>query len=404
MRAYERLLNYIKFSTPSDGDCDKTPSSDCQFELAIFLVEELKSLGLNDAYCDENCYVYAHLPATEGLEHIDKIGFISHLDTVSDFCDKPVVPIITKDYNGNDLTLPSGLELKSSMFPHLTSLKGRTLLTGDGTTILGADDKAGIAEIMSAIEIIKDIPHGGISIAFTPDEELGRGTDLFNLKAFDAKYAYTLDGETEGEIQYETFNAAKAEVEFYGTNVHPGQAKNVMINAIELAMEFNNLLPYCDKPEFTEDREGFFHITDLAGNVSYAKSKYIIRDHDTNIFSHRKSTFLQIANLLNEKYKSKVIHVAIDDQYRNMREVIDNNPIVKKVAEIATKSADLEPLIIPIRGGTDGSGLSFMGLPTPNLGTGGHAYHGPYEHITFEAMDKCVNVIVEIVKEFAKND
>lgn len=402
MKAKDRLLKYITFMTPSDEASPTTPSSKCQFELANYLVDELKSLGVEDAFCDDNCYVYGHLQATPGYENKTAIGFIAHIDTVSDFCDHPVNPIITENYDGADLSLGnSGLVLSSEMFPHLKTLRGRTLLTTDGTTILGADDKAGMAEIMTALELVKDIPHGPISVAFTPDEELGRGTDKFNVGIFNAKYAYTLDGETEGEIQFETFTASKATVTFNGTNVHPGQAKNVMINAIELAMEFNGMLPYGDKPEYTEEKEGFFHILSIEGDVSKVKSKYLIRDHESDAFAFREYLMAHTAKLLNEKYGEGTVILEIEEQYRNMREVIDQYPEVKDVAIRATKSAGLNPLLIPIRGGTDGSGLSFMGLPTPNLGTGGHAYHGPYEHITFEAMDNATDVIVEIIKEFA---
>lgn len=290
MKAYERLLSYVKVFTPSSEETGTSPSTQYQFDLARLLVQELKKLGVEDADVDEHCYVYGHIPATKGYESRKKLGFIAHMDTVSDFCDHPVNPVVTPDYDGGDLTLgTSGRILSPKMFPHLSSLKGRTLITSDGTTILGADDKAGIAEIMTMIEHLNNanIAHGQISVAFTPDEEIGMGADNFDVKKFDADYAYTLDGDTEGEIQFENFNAGRAVVEFTGVNVHPGSSKDTMVNAALVAMEFNSMLPAADTPRNTEDYEGFFHLDAINGNVSTAMLDYIIRDHDAASYDYR---------------------------------------------------------------------------------------------------------------------
>lgn len=327
------------------------------------------------------------------------------MDTVSDFCDHPVTPIVTPDYDGKELALgTSGRILSPKMFPHLSTLKDRTLITSDGTTILGADDKAGIAEIMTMIERLnsKNIPHGPLSIAFTPDEEIGMGPAHFNVKKFDADYAYTLDGDTEGEIQYENFNAARAVVEFTGVNVHPGSSKNTMVNAALVAMEFNSMLPSADTPRDTEDYEGFFHLCSMNGDVSSATLDYIIRDHDISSFEARKKTMQHITKILNEKWGTGTVKLTITEQYRNMKEIIDTCMELIDCAVAACKECNTPSLITPIRGGTDGAQLSFMGLPCPNLGTGGHAYHGPYEHITVEGMDIAVEVVLKIVELFYK--
>lgn len=401
MKSYERLLQYIKFRTPSDENSESIPSSQCQFALAEYLVNELHGLGVNDAICDEHCYVYGHIPASDGYEKSTAIGFIAHMDTVSDYCNHDVNPQIIKHYDGGDVVLgTSGLVLSPELFPHLLSLRGRTLLTTDGTTILGGDDKAGIAEIMTAIENLKEIPHGPISIAFTPDEEIGTGAQHFDVEKFNAKYAYTLDGDTEGEIQFETFNAAKVKIYFKGENVHPGSAKNIMINASLVAMEFNSMLPACERPEHTEDYEGFYHLTSMSGSVSDAELNYIIRDHDARRFDFRQQTMQHVAKLLNEKYGDGTVTLNIKQQYRNMAEVIEQCPEVIEKARAACAAVGLEPISVPVRGGTDGSQLSYMGLPCPNLGTGGHAYHGPYEHTTFEGMDKSVELILALIKEY----
>ena len=405
MKAYERLLSYVRVFTPSDENSDTSPSSTCQFDLARMLVRELQELGVTDASVDEHCYVYGHIPATPDFVSNKMLGFIAHMDTVSDFCDHEVTPVLTPDYDGQDLPLgKSGRILSPKMFPHLSSLKGRTLITSDGTTILGADDKAGIAEIMTMIEHLNSNPvsHGQISIAFTPDEEIGMGPAHFDVKKFDADYAYTLDGDTEGEIQFENFNAAKAVVNFTGVNVHPGSSKNTMVNAALVAMEFNSMLPSADTPRDTDEYEGFFHLYSMKGDVSEASLEYIIRDHDAEHFRCRKETMEHIASILNEKWSDGTVSLTITDQYRNMKEIIDTCPELIEYAKAACESCGVTPLITPIRGGTDGAQLSFMGLPCPNLGTGGHAYHGPFEHITIEGMDAAVEVVLKIVELFYK--
>lgn len=405
MKAYERLLSYVKIFTPSNEESTSSPSSRCQFDLARLLVEELKGLGISDVTLDDHCYVYAHLPATEGLEHCKALGFIAHMDTVSDFCDHAVTPVITENYDGKDLPLgTSGRTLSPEMFSHLTSLAGRTLITSDGTTILGADDKAGIAEILTALEHIltEKIPHGPLCVAFTPDEEIGMGPAHFNVKKFGADYAYTLDGDTEGEIQYENFNACSAKVTFQGVNVHPGSSKNTMINAALVAMEFDSMLPSVDTPRNTADYQGFFHLCSMKGDVSRAELQYIVRDHDAASFEVRQKTLAHITEILNEKWGEGTVTLTITQQYRNMKEIIDTCPWLITLAEDACRACGVTPLILPIRGGTDGAQLSFMGLPCPNLGTGGHAYHGPYEHITVEGMDAAVDVTLEIIKLFSQ--
>lgn len=406
MRAYERLLNYVTVLTPSNEASTTSPSSDCQFQLAHKLVAELRELGISDACVDEFCYVYGHIPASEGMESCTKIGFIAHMDTVSDFCDHEIVPVVTENYNGGELPLGnSGRVLSPKMFPHLSSLAGRTLITTDGTTILGADDKAGIAEIMTLIERLnkENIPHGPISIAFTPDEEIGSGTAHFNPEKFNADYAYTLDGDTEGEIQFENFNACKADVEITGVNVHPGSSKNTMVNASLVAMEFNSMLPSGDTPRGTDGYQGFFHLDAMSGDVASAKLQYIVRDHNAESFKFRQDTLCHITELLNEKWGEGTVKLTITQQYRNMAEIVEKCPQLISYAEEACRLSNVTPLILPIRGGTDGAQLSYMGLPCPNLGTGGHAYHGPYEHITAEGMDAAVEVAVNLVRLFCQN-
>lgn len=405
MKAYERFLKYATVLTPSDENSETVPSSQCQFDLARILEAEMKELGLSDVHLDEQCYLYGNLPATEGLEDKPAIGFIAHMDTVSDFCDHAIVPIVTENYSGEAMEIGnSGLILDPETFPHLTSLKGRTLITSDGTTVLGADDKAGIAEILTMIERVQEekIPHGKLCVAFTPDEEIGTGTAHFNVEEFGADYGYTLDGDTEGEIQYENFNACKARFDIKGFNVHPGSSKDTMINASLVAMEINNMLPGCETPRGTEGYEGFYHLMSMSGECASAQLNYIVRDHDKNLFEARKHTLRLIEKDLNEKWGEGTVTLTITDQYKNMAEIIAGCMHLIDNAKAACEAADVTPLILPIRGGTDGCQLSFKGLPCPNLGTGGHAYHGPYEHITVEGMDKSVDVIMELVKLYAK--
>lgn len=401
MKAYERFLKYVVIRTPSDENSNTTPSSHCQFDLAKILESEMKELGLQDVHLSEQCYLYGNLPATKGFETKPSIGFIAHMDTVSDFCEHKITPVLTENYNGKAMEIAdSGLILDPAIFPHLKNLKGQTLITSDGTTVLGADDKAGIAEILTMIEYIqeKNIPHGKLCVAFTPDEEVGSGTEHFDIEKFGADFAYTLDGDTEGEIQYENFNACKACFDIKGFSVHPGSSKNTMINAALVAMEINQLLPGCETPRGTENYEGFYHLESMSGNCAAANLQYIVRDHDWNIFEARKQTLRLIEKNLNEKWGADTVTLTITEQYKNMAEIITGCMHLIDNAKSACKAAGVTPLVTPIRGGTDGCQLSFKGLPCPNLGTGGHAFHGPYEHITAEAMDKSVNVIIELVK------
>ena len=405
VKAYERLLKYVVVRTPSDENSETVPSSQCQFDLAHLLEEEMKELGLTDIYLDDQCYLYGKLPATEGLEDKPAIGFIAHMDTVSDFCDHDITPVITENYSGEDLALgTSGLTLSTETFPHLKDLKGRTLITSDGTTVLGADDKAGIAEILTVIEQLQEqnIPHGPICVAFTPDEEIGTGASHFDVERFGADYGYTLDGDTEGEIQYENFNACKACFDIAGVSVHPGSSKDTMINASLVAMEINSLLPGMETPRGTEGYEGFYHLVSMSGDCSKAQLNYIVRDHDKNFFEARKRTLTLIEKNLNAKWGEGTVKLTLTDQYKNMAEIIAGCMHLIDNAKQACENAGIEALILPIRGGTDGCQLSFKGLPCPNLGTGGHAYHGPYEHITIEGMDKTVAMVTELVKLYTK--
>ncbi len=405
MKAYERLLKYVVVRTPSDENSETVPSSQCQFDLAKILETEMKELGLKDVHLDDQCYLYGNLPATAGYEDKPAIGFIAHMDTVADFCDHDIVPVLTENYNGEAMEIAeSGLILSPETFPHLASLKGRTLITSDGTTVLGADDKAGIAEILTMIERVQEenIPHGKLCVAFTPDEEIGTGASHFNVEEFGADYAYTMDGDTEGEIQYENFNACKACFDIKGFSVHPGSSKDTMINASLVAIEINNMLPGCETPRGTEEYEGFYHLVSMSGECASAQLNYIVRDHDKNLFEARKKTLSLIAKDLNEKWGEGTVTLTITEQYKNMAEIIAGCMHLIDNAKTACEAADVTPLVIPIRGGTDGCQLSFKGLPCPNLGTGGHAYHGPYEHITVEGMDKSVDVMMELVKLYAK--
>lgn len=401
MKVEDRLLKYVSYWTTSDESNTNIPSSDREFSLAKELEKELKDMGLEKVILTDHCYVYALLPATPGMEDKDAIGFISHMDTAPDFSGKDVKPQIIPDYDGNDVLLKgSNSYLKVSDFPTLSTLKGRTLITTDGTTLLGADDKAGVAEIMTAIEelITSKKPHGDIWIGFTPDEEVGAGADLFDLDYFKAKFAYTVDGDYEGEVAYENFNAASASFEITGVNVHPGEAKDIMINAALVGCEIASLLPENETPAHTEGREGFYHLTDFSGDIAHAKVNYIVRDHDKATFEKRLDTLRGIEKKMNEKYHADTVKLNIQHSYSNMLEVIEKNEYVVAIAKKAIKNVGLEPVSRPVRGGTDGARLSFMGLPCPNLGTGGYGFHGPFEHISVEGMDTAVSVIKEIVK------
>lgn len=407
MRAYERLLKYAVIKTPSDASKAGvvTPTSECQFDLAKILVEEMKELGIDNAYCDEHCYVYGKIPATPGLEDKPCIGFIAHMDIVSDYTEMDIKPTLHENYNGEDLVLgDSGRTLTVKAFPHLPELKGRTLITTDGNTVLGADDKAGIAEILTMVERLaeENIPHGPIAIAFTPDEEVGTGTACFDVEGFGAQYAFTLDGGPEGEIQYESFNAYRADFEITGFGVHPGSSKDTMINACLVAHEINSMLPGMETPRGTEGHEGFYHLTGMSGDVTKAELHYLVRDHSSQIMEARLATLRLIEKNLNEKWGEGTVKLTTALQYRNMADVLVNCMHIIDNAEQACKNVDVAPIIVPIRGGTDGCQLSFKGLPCPNIGTGGYAYHGPWEHTTVEGMDKATDVVVELVKLYAK--
>lgn len=401
MTLLERFIDYVNIPTSSNDNSSTVPTSAKQFDLAERLVKDMKEIGIADAYVDDKCYVYGHVPATVGYEDKKTVGFISHVDTSPDFADAPVNVVVHENYDGGDIVLgTSGRVIERAVFPHLASLKGRTLLTTDGNTLLGADDKAGIAEIFDAVQYIikNNIPHGRISIGFTPDEECGTSADHFDLGKFGADFAYTVDGSPEGEVVYENFNASSAVFEINGFNIHPGSAKDKMINASLVAMEINSMLPSGETPRNTEGYEGFYHLTEMEGNVEKARLAYIIRDHRAANFSAREDTLRHIEKLINEKYGDGTARLTLRESYRNMEEMIRPHFYVVETANRATEAAGVTPTHEPIRGGTDGSHLSFMGLPTPNLGTGGYAFHGPYEHVTVEGMQKVSEIIVNIIK------
>lgn len=405
MKAYERLLRYVKFHTTSDEKSGTHPSSDRQRLLGAALVDEMNALGISDCFLDENGYVYGKIPATPGYEGAKKLGFIAHMDTSPDFSGENVSPVIRENYDGCDLALGnSGRVLSTAMFPHLKTWVGRTVITTDGETLLGADDKAGIAEIMTLAErvLTGNVPHGPLRIAFTPDEEIGEGADFFDLARFDADFAYTVDGDLEGGLEYENFNAAAATFTVRGVNVHPGSAKDIMKNASLLAMEINGMLPAGDIPALTEGYEGFFHLTEMSGSVEKATLSYIVRDHDAARFDGRLDTLRHIEKVMKEKYGEETVSLSIREQYRNMAEKIAQHRHLIDTAVLAAKENGVEPNVAPIRGGTDGARLSFMGLPCPNLGTGGFAFHGPFEHISVEGMDKQTDILQTIVGIYAK--
>ena len=402
MKAYERLLKYAAIDTPSNPESGLAPSSECQFDLAKLLVKELKELGVENARVDDKCYVYASIPATEGYENAKRLGFIAHMDTAPDFNGCGVKPQIIENYDGQDVKLwESGRVLKVKDFPELANFKGRMLITTDGTSLLGSDDKSGIAEILTMVERIfaENIPHGKICIGFTPDEEIGAGADHFDVEVFGADIAYTMDGGMEGEIEYENFNAAGAKVIFHGNNVHPGSAKDIMVNAQLVAMEFNAMLPADAVPAKTEGYEGFFHLTDMSGSVEQAVLEYIIRDHDKEKFETKKALMEQVTKEMNVKYGEGTVELQMKDQYYNMKEMVEPHMYLIDYAKEAAKEVGLNPKVVAIRGGTDGARLSFMGLPCPNLGTGGFGFHGPYEHVTAEGMEFCVQMMLKIVEK-----
>ena len=409
MRAYERLLKYVSYETTSDENSQTCPSSAKELVLADELVEELKAIGVADAHVDKDGYVYGSIPATKGAENEKTIGLIAHMDTAPAMSGADIKPRIINDYDGADIVLNEklGVVMDTVTFPQLRNYVGQDLIVTDGTTLLGADDKAGIAEIMTAAAQIIDkacegntdehIAHGKICIAFTPDEEIGRGADRFNVESFGADYAYTVDGGMLGEIEFENFNAASAKVHIKGENIHPGEAKNKMKNASLLAMEFNSMLPPAEIPAHTEGYEGFFHLCGMSGDEENAYLDYIVRDHNMDKFLERKAMLEHITAYLNTKYGAGTVNLDMKDSYYNMREKLEADMYIVDRAVEAMKENGVEPIIQPIRGGTDGARLSFMGLLCPNLSTGGHNFHGKYEYICIQSMDKMVEIIKSIV-------
>lgn len=401
-KVLERFLKYVTFDTTADPKNSNCPSSEGQRVFAKYIVEELKSLGLEDANVDENSYVMATLKGN--VEGVPTVGFISHLDTAPDVTGKNVKPRIVKNYDGKDIVLNEELNVVTSPkdYPEMETLIGEDVIVTDGTTLLGADDKAGIAEIVTAIEYLvnhPEIKHGDIKIGFTPDEEVGRGANLFDVEKFGAKYAYTMDGGIVGELQYENFNAAAATITIQGRNVHPGSAKNKLVNALHIAAEISEMFPANERPETTEGYEGFYHLNDINGNVEKASMVYIIRDHDKNKFEERKSFMREVVEKVNEKYNGRIT-LDLNDQYYNMKEKVEPVKFVVDIVDEAMKETGITPIIVPIRGGTDGARLSFMGLPCPNIFTGGLNFHSKNECIPVSAMEKGAKLIVKIAEKY----
>ncbi|MBM7645488.1 tripeptide aminopeptidase [Scopulibacillus daqui] len=400
----KRFTSYVKVDTQSNEESESCPSTPGQLTLANMLVDELKEIGLEEVTIDENGYVMATLPSNTNKQ-VPTIGFLAHLDTATDFTGANVNPQIVDHYDGSDIVLNKDLHivLSPKQFPELTNYKGQTLITTDGTTLLGADDKAGIAEIMTAMAYLvkhPEIKHGKIRVAFTPDEEIGKGPYKFDVKAFNADYAYTMDGGPIGELEYENFNAAAAKLTFKGNSVHPGTAKGKMVNAAKIAMAFHNKLPADEAPELTEGYEGFYHLVSISGDVEETKMNYIIRDFDRDQFNARKETMEKIAEELRETYGKDSIILDIKDQYYNMKEKIEPVKEIVDIAYQAMENLDIKPHIAPIRGGTDGAQISYMGLPTPNIFAGGENFHGKFEYVSAESMVKATEVIIEIAKLF----
>ena len=397
----DRFLKYVSFDTRSDETSESFPSTEKQLVLLRYLKEELETIGLKEVTMDEHGYVMATLPATPGYEKSPVIGFISHVDTAPDMSGENVKPHIVENYDGRDIMLGHDVWLRVEEFPELSFFKGHTLIHTDGTTLLGADDKAGVAEIVTAMEWLvahPEVPHGKIRVGFTPDEEIGRGVDFFNVEKFAADFAYTMDGGMEGELEYENFNAAGAKISVSGRNVHPGMAKNKMINAIDIVTELNGMLPADQRPQFTEGYEGFFHCVGIRGTVEEAEINYIIRDHDSEKFEQKKQLMWDVVNFLQRKYGEKVLTLSMRDQYYNMRKMVEPHPQLIEKARRAMIEAGVKPLVKPIRGGTDGSRLSFMGLPCPNLFTGGMNFHGRYEYASLTTMQRAMNTIINLAR------
>ena len=402
MKASERLLKYAVIYTGSDEDhAEQTPSTPEQMTLAQVLAKDMRDIGLTDVSVDAHANVYGFLPATAGREQCPPIGFIAHIDIVNEFGTSEIHPQIVKEYDGGEIALgTSGRTLDTVQFPDLKQAIGKTVITTDGTTVLGADDKAGVAEILTMCErLVQDnLPHGKICVCFTPDEEIGHGAALLDLEKFGASYAYTVDGGAPNEVEWETFYAAAADWSIAGVSVHPGDAKDKMINAALVAMEINGMLPPDEIPAKTQGREGFFHLCDMSGDVSAAKLSYIIRDHDAEKFSQRKQTMREIERKINETYGAGTAALTLREQYRNMAEILQHHPDVVEQAKRAIRAVGLTPVSNPVRGGTDGAQLSFRGLPCPNLGTGAYALHGPYEHAIAEQMDVMTEILLHIAQ------
>ena len=404
MTALERFLIYVKIHTASSENLERTPTEEREFDLSRVLEKEMKEIGLQRVFVDDHAYVYGYLPASPGCEGRPCVGFIAHLDTIPDFSGENVKPQLIENYDGGDVRLgESGRVLTKDVNPNLPKLKGHTLVTTDGTTVLGADDKAGIAAVMTACEriVAEGRPHGAVAVCFTPDEEVGHGASLLDLERFGADFAYTVDGGELNEINFETFNAASAKWEISGFNIHPGSAKDKMINASVVAMEINAMLPAGAVPERTEGYEGFFHLTDVSGTVEKAELYYILRDHDANGLAEKEKLMRLIEKQINEKYGEGTAKLTLREQYRNMAEKLSAHMEIVELAEKAIRAIGLEPVRVPIRGGTDGSQLSFRGLLCPNIGTGGYAFHGPYEHTSAENLEgaaRLVEAVVDLVR------
>ncbi len=400
----DRFLRYVQIDTQSDEEGTGTPTTEKQHELARLLVEELTKMGAEEiTYDKEHCYVYASIPATEGMEKKPVMGFISHMDTSPAVSGANVRPRIITAYDGEDIVLNSGLGIvmKTADFPELKEYQGKSLIVTDGTTLLGADDKAGVAEIMTMAGYLlshRDVPHGKLRIGFTPDEEVGAGADHFDVELFSADCAYTVDGGKLGELEYENFNAAGARVTFHGRSVHPGDAKNKMKNALLTAMEFQGMLPVSENPMYTEKYEGFYHLDALNGDIERAVADYIIRDHSREKFEQKKALFEKAGAFLNEKYGEGTVEIELKDSYYNMKEIIEDHMELIDHAMEAMREAGVEPVVVPIRGGTDGARLSYMGLPCPNLCTGGHNFHGRFEYICIESMEAVVRILLNLAR------
>lgn len=400
----ERFFEYVKIDTKSDPKSSTHPSSEIQFDLARILEAEMKELGISDVELDENCNVYGLLPSNSN-KYLPKVGFMAHMDTSFDFSGKDVKPRIVENYDGEDIQLNEDVVLSPKKFPELLDHVGLDLIVTDGTTLLGADDKAGIAEILTAMEYLiahPEIEHGDIYIGFTPDEEIGKGVDTFNIEKFKPDFAYTIDGGRCGEIQFENFNAAYGRISIKGANVHPGASKNKMVNSIAIGMELDSLLPEAMRPQYTERYEGFFHLNEISGNVENTKMNYIIRDHDKVKFNEKKELLQAAVDYINKKYPGTV-EAEIADTYYNMREVVKPKMEIIDIVVEAMNELDITPIIEPIRGGTDGARLSFMGIPCPNIFTGGMNAHGKYEYVAIQSMEKATELIIKIAENIAKN-